>query len=61
MRIICCPSCFESTDPTDPLGVAVGPSRRVSREPALGYLDALVLDTARYRQLTRAERERYWR
>jgi len=27
----------------------------------LGYLDALVLDTARYRQLTRAERERYWR
>jgi len=33
----------------------------MSREPALGYLDALVLDTARYRQLTRAERERYWR
>jgi len=27
----------------------------------LGYLDALVLDTARYRQLTRAERERFWR
>jgi len=33
----------------------------MSWELALGYLDALVLDTARYRQLTRAERERFWR
>ena len=33
----------------------------MSREMALGYLDALVPDTARHRQLTRAERERSWR
>jgi hypothetical protein len=33
----------------------------MSWELALGYLDALVLDTARYQELTPAERERFWR
>lgn len=35
--------------------------QNMSWELALGYLDALVQDTARYLQLTRAQRERFWR